>query len=37
MGNRQPVLNQLWLETMAGEAGLNGLLRLTPEPCTAEG
>ena len=37
VGNRRPVLNQLWLETMAGEAGLNGLLRLTPEPRTAEG
>jgi hypothetical protein len=35
-GNRQPLLNQLWLESMAGEAGLNGLLRITPEPRTPD-
>jgi len=32
VGNRQPIINHLWLEELAAEAGLHGVLRITPEP-----
>jgi hypothetical protein len=32
LGNRQPVLNHAWLEELAGQAGLTGVLTLLPEP-----
>ena len=31
-GNRRPVLNHAWLEELAGEVGLTGVLLLVPEP-----
>ena len=31
-GNRQPTLNHAWLELLAGEAGVSGILTLLPEP-----
>lgn len=35
-GNRPPSLNRDWLEALAGEVGLYGVLRLTPEPIAAD-
>lgn len=31
-GNRPPSINTHWIEEMAEEAGIHGLLRITPEP-----
>jgi hypothetical protein len=31
-GNGRPVLNHAWLEALAGEVGLTGVLLLVPEP-----
>lgn len=31
-GNRHPTLNHAWLELLAGEAGVTGVLSLFPEP-----
>ena len=33
-GNRRPVLNHAWLEALAGEVGLTGVLILVPEPAS---
>lgn len=35
-GNRQPSINREWLEAMAGEVGVHGVLRLTPEPAPVD-
>ena len=34
-GNRRPVLNHAWLEQLAGEVGLTGVLILVPEPASS--
>ena len=34
-GNRRPVLNHAWLEQLAGEVGLTGVLTLVPEPASS--
>lgn len=31
-GNRQPAINHEWIELLAGEAGVTGMLTLLPEP-----
>jgi hypothetical protein len=35
-GNRRPTLNHAWLEALAAETGLTGVLRITHEPPQAE-
>ncbi len=34
-GNRKPSLNHAWLEDLAGQAGISGVLTLVPEPAVA--
>jgi hypothetical protein len=31
-GNRHPVINHAWVELLAGESGLTGVLEILPEP-----
>jgi hypothetical protein len=31
-GNRHPAINHAWVELLAGEAGLTGVLEILPEP-----